>query len=212
MKRGVLLAVLVAGAVLATAAPSQAQFQRYDSYWARSTNGAALTLDGVLDEPQWAQAESIVVRYPLDAGMVKQPQATYTETGWEVFAQGLTDLLAWFKRTYGDLPVYITENGAAFFDPPVADDSGRVRDPLRTDYLRRHLLAVHEAIRAGVDVRGYMVWSLLDNMEWSLGYSRRFGIVHVDYATQQRTPKDSARYYQRVVASHGRALAEALPG
>ncbi|MFT3896314.1 MAG: GH1 family beta-glucosidase [Thermomonas sp.] len=150
--------------------------------------------------------------YPLDAGMVKQPQATYTETGWEVFPQGLTDLLLWFKRTYGELPVYITENGAAFFDPPVADETGRIRDPLRTDYLRRHLLAIHDAIRAGVDVRGYMVWSLLDNMEWSLGYSKRFGIVHVDYASLQRTPKDSARYYQRVVASHGRALAEVLPG
>ena len=69
---------------------------------------------------------------------------------------------------------------------------------------------MHGAIRAGVDVRGYMVWSLLDNMEWSLGYSRRFGIVHVDYATQQRIAGDSARYYQRVVASHGRALADGL--
>ncbi len=145
--------------------------------------------------------------YPLDAEAVKQDGALYTETGWEVFPQGLTDTLLWFKRTYGDLPVYITENGAAFADPAHAQD-GAVHDPLRVDYLRNHLLAVQAAIAAGVDVRGYMAWSLLDNMEWSLGYSKRFGIVHVDYDTQLRTPKDSARFYSRVVASNGAALFE----
>ncbi|GHE25733.1 GH1 family beta-glucosidase [Vulcaniibacterium thermophilum] len=148
--------------------------------------------------------------WPLKAGAVKQPSATYTETGWEVFPQGLTDTLLWVRRTYGDIPLYVTENGAAFFDPPVAE-GGRVRDPLRIDYLRRHLRAVHEAIRAGCDIRGYMVWSLLDNLEWSLGYSKRFGIVHVNYATQQRTVKDSGRWYANVVRSHGRALGEPLP-
>ncbi|MFZ5662506.1 MAG: GH1 family beta-glucosidase [Pseudomonadota bacterium] len=148
--------------------------------------------------------------WPLKAGAVKQPSATYTETGWEVFPQGLTDTLLWVRRTYGDIPLYVTENGAAFFDPPVAE-GGRVRDPLRIDYLRRHLHAVHEAIRAGCDIRGYMVWSLLDNLEWSLGYSKRFGIVHVNYATQQRTVKDSGRWYANVVRSHGRALGEPLP-
>jgi beta-glucosidase len=144
--------------------------------------------------------------YPLDAESVRQ-DAVYTETGWEVCPQAFTDTLLWFKRTYGDLPVYITENGAAFADPPSAED-GRVHDPLRVDYLARHLRAVREAIRAGVDVRGYMVWSLLDNLEWSLGYSKRFGIVHVDYANQRRTPKDSARYYTEVIASHGALLGE----
>lgn len=148
--------------------------------------------------------------YPLDAAAVRQPRGTYTETGWEVFPQGLTDLLLWFKETYGELPVYITENGAAFFDPPVAE-AGRVRDPLRIDYIRKHLGAIHDAIEAGVDVRGYMAWSLLDNLEWSLGYSKRFGLVHVDYGTQQRTPKDSARWYSGIIASHGRALADPLP-
>lgn len=148
--------------------------------------------------------------YPLNAGAVRQPLGTYTETGWEVFPQGLTDLLLWFKQTYGDIPLYITENGASFFDPPVAEH-GRVRDPLRTDYLRKHLGAIHDAIAAGVDVRGYMVWSLLDNLEWSLGYSKRFGIVHVNYDTQQRTPKDSARWYSGVIATHGRKLADPLP-
>jgi beta-glucosidase len=153
--------------------------------------------------------------YPLRAGAVKQPLGTYTETGWEVFPQGLTDLLLWFKRTYGDIPLYITENGAAFFDPPVADTDAagarRVRDPLRTDYLRQHLSAIHDAIAAGVDIRGYMAWSLMDNLEWSLGYAKRFGLVHVNYGTQERTIKDSGRWYSRVIASHGGTLAEPLP-
>jgi beta-glucosidase len=145
----------------------------------------------------------------LRASPVKQKQATHTETGWEVFPQGLTDTLTWVKERYGDIPLYITENGAAFFDPPVAE-GGRIRDPLRVDYLRKHLRAVHAAIQKGVDVRGYMVWSLLDNLEWSLGFSKRFGIVHVDFESQQRTPKDSARYYRRVIATQGRALDESL--
>jgi beta-glucosidase len=154
--------------------------------------------------------------YPLDTGVVRQPLGTYTETGWEVFPQGLTDTLLWVKQRYGDIPMYITENGAAFFDPPVAEQTpsgvGRVRDPLRIDYLHRHLRAVHDAIAQGCDIRGYMAWSLLDNLEWSLGYSKRFGIVHVNYATQQRTPKDSARWYGNVIATHGRNLADPPPG
>src|SRR3546814_7545529 len=134
--------------------------------------------------------------YPTGASPVPQPQGTYTETGWEVFPQGLTELLLWFKQAYGDSPLYVTENGAAFFDPPVADvdasGARRVRDPLRTDYLRKHLSAIHDAIAAGVDVRGYMVWSLMDNLEWSLGYRKRFGIVHVDRKSTRRTPVTNA--------------------
>ena len=129
----------------------------------------------------------------------------YTETGWEVYPQGLTEILVWVKERYGDLPLYVTENGAAFYDPPCARD-GRVDDPLRVDYFRDHLRAVHDAIEAGVDLRGYFAWSLLDNFEWSLGYSKRFGIVHVDFETQERTPKDSARFYTEVIASRGAAL------
>jgi beta-glucosidase len=144
-------------------------------------------------------------KWPLRAGPVKQKLATYTETGWEVFPQGLLDTLLAVKERYGNPRVYITENGAAFFDPPVATN-GQVHDPLRVDYLRRHLLAVHQALTAGVDVRGYFAWSLLDNFEWSLGYSKRFGIVHVNFETQERTQKDSARYYARVIASRGREL------
>jgi beta-glucosidase len=80
-------------------------------------------------------------------------------------------------------------------------------DPQRVDYLQRHLLAVRAAIKAGCDVRGYFAWSVLDNLEWSHGFSKRFGIVHVNFATQERTPKDSARYYAQVVASNGASLA-----
>ena len=177
--------------------------------------------------PQWPSAELDLVRQPIDflginyytrsvvrfdaeswplrAAAVRQKRATYTETGWEVFAQGLTQALIRVKQRYGDLPLYVTENGAAFFDPPTVQD-GRVADALRVDYLRAHIKAIHAAIRSGVDLRGYFVWSLLDNFEWSLGYSKRFGIVHVDFETQARTPKDSARFYAKVIASNGGML------
>ena len=145
--------------------------------------------------------------WPLRATRVRQKRATYTETGWEVFPQGLTDTLAWVKERYGNPPVYVTENGAAFFDPP-AVEGDHLCDPLRVDYLRKHLKALHAALAAGVDLRGYFAWSLFDNFEWSLGYSKRFGLVHVDFDTQKRTPKDSAHYYSRVIASRGRVLDE----
>ncbi|MBK6414550.1 GH1 family beta-glucosidase [Sphingopyxis sp.] len=140
-------------------------------------------------------------QWPLGASPVKQV-ATHTTTDWEVYPPALTDTLVWFRDTYGDIPVYITENGAAFYDPPTAGPDG-IDDSLRCDYLRTHIAAIGEAIRQGVDVRGYMAWSLLDNLEWSLGFSKRFGIVHVDYATQTRTPKRSARFYSSVIAANG---------
>ena len=147
--------------------------------------------------------------WPLKAAPVRQTQATYTETGWEVFPQGLTDTLLWVKKLYGDIPQYVTENGAAFFDPPTARQTTqgpRVNDPLRVDYFRTHLRAIHDAIDQGVDLRGYCAWSLMDNMEWSLGYSKRFGIVHVNFETLERTLKDSAHFYASVIASNGTAL------
>lgn len=139
--------------------------------------------------------------WPVQASGRRQPQSTHTETGWEVFPQGLTDTLCWVRDRYGNIPQYVTENGAAFYDPPVAGPDG-VHDPLRVDYLRSHLEAVAEAIRRGVDVRGYMAWSLLDNLEWAHGFSKRFGITHVDFATGHRTPKDSARWYAEFIAQH----------
>src|SRR5262249_44114771 len=142
---------------------------------------------------------------PLQAAPVVQKRATYTETGWEVFAPGLTATLVGVKQRYGNIPIYVTENGAAFFDPPTADGP-HLPDPLRVQYLREHITAVHAAMQQGADIRGYFVWSLLDNFEWSLGYSKRFGIVHVDFDTQKRTPKDSARFYADVIASGGKVL------
>jgi beta-glucosidase len=145
--------------------------------------------------------------WPLRGAAVRQEGATYTETGWEVFPQGLTDVLVWVKERYGNPPVYVTENGAAFPDPATAAGD-EIADPLRVDYLRRHLGALAAAIAAGCDVRGYFVWSLLDNLEWSLGYSKRFGIVHVDFATLRRTPKSSARYYANVAATRGASVTD----
>jgi beta-glucosidase len=142
--------------------------------------------------------------WPLNAAAVRQRQHTYTDTGWEVFPQGLTDILVWVKQRYGNAPLYITENGAAFFDPPQVEGE-LLEDPLRVDYLRKHIRAVHAAMLQGADVRGYFVWSLLDNFEWALGFAKRFGIVHVDYTTLQRTLKASARFYSEVIASQGRA-------
>lgn len=147
--------------------------------------------------------------WPVRAAAVKQKQSTYSETGWEVYPQGLLDTLNWVRERYGNPPVYITENGAAFYDPPVAG-SEPLADPLRVDYLHQHIQAVRTAIDQGCDVRGYFAWSLLDNFEWSLGFSKRFGLIHVDYATQKRTLKASAEFYARVIASNGAALDENL--
>jgi beta-glucosidase len=114
-----------------------------------------------------------------------------TQMGWEVYPDGLRDLLTGFHRNYRTLPpIYITENGMASDDQV---DNGRIDDTQRIAFLKRHLAAVDEAIAQGVDIRGYFVWSLLDNFEWAYGYERRFGVVHVDYRTQQRTVKRSAQ-------------------
>ncbi|HTX54541.1 MAG TPA: GH1 family beta-glucosidase [Candidatus Baltobacteraceae bacterium] len=146
--------------------------------------------------------------WPLAAAAVRQKQATYTETDWEVFPQGLTDTLVWVKDRYGNPPVYITENGAAFAEPPTVAGA-ELSDPPRVAYLRDHLCAIADAMQAGCDIRGYFVWSLMDNLEWAHGFSKRFGVVHVDFTTQRRTPKASARFYAKVIATQGAALSDA---
>jgi beta-glucosidase len=115
-----------------------------------------------------------------------------TDMGWEIYPRGLTDVLLRLQNDYAVPPLYVTENGGAFKDTLV---DGRIRDTERTDYIASHIDAVGDAMRQGVRMAGYMVWSLLDNFEWASGFEKRFGIVHVDYATQTRTPKDSARWY-----------------
>ena len=142
---------------------------------------------------------------PVRIAYVRQPEHAYTETGWEVHPPSLTRTLTWVTERYGRLPLYVTENGAAFYDAPHAVD-GVVSDPLRVWYYREHLKACRAAIAAGVDLRGYFAWSFLDNYEWSLGYSKRFGIVHVNYETQERTPKASALFYRDVIRSNGAVL------
>lgn len=117
-----------------------------------------------------------------------------TAMGWEVYPEGLTELLVRLSQDYQLPPIYVTENGGAFNDHL---DHGAVKDPLRTDYIARHIAAVADAIAQGVRMEGYMVWSLMDNFEWASGYEKRFGIIHVDYATQQRTLKDSATWYRK---------------
>jgi beta-glucosidase len=121
-----------------------------------------------------------------------------TDMDWEVYANGLTDLLLRLHRDYQPPRLYITENGAAYATGPDAD--GRVRDTKRVHYLRTHLEASLNAIEQGVPLGGYFAWSLLDNFEWAFGYQKRFGLVFVDYATQKRIPKDSAHLYRAVVA------------
>jgi beta-glucosidase len=117
-----------------------------------------------------------------------------TTMDWEVYPQGLQDILEQFKRDYAKLPpLVITENGCASRDD--VDASGQVDDTQRQAYIRSHLEALSRAMQNGVDVRGYFVWSLLDNFEWAFGYERRFGLVHVDFETQRRTPKLSALAY-----------------
>jgi beta-glucosidase len=132
--------------------------------------------------------------------VVRVPGAAYTEMDWEVHAPALTGLLARLAREYRLPPIYITENGAAFVDEVSAD--GHVHDSRRVNYLREHLIAVRQAMAQGVDVRAYFVWSLLDNFEWSWGFSKRFGIVYVDFASQRRIVKDSGEWYSRLVAQN----------
>jgi len=142
---------------------------------------------------------------PVRVSCMKPTGARLTETGWEVFPRGLLEALSWVRKRYGALPLYVTENGAAFADPSRAPKKG-IHDTRRIEYLRGHLASAAEAIRCGIDLRGYFVWSLLDNFEWSHGYSKRFGIVHVNYRTQKRTPKESARFYSEVIRTRGAAL------
>lgn len=122
-----------------------------------------------------------------------------TEMGWPVVPEGLTELLERLHREYAPRSLYITENGASFADQVV---DGAVHDVRRQAYLHGHFAAALQAIQAGIPLHGYFVWSFMDNFEWGFGYSKRFGIVHVDYATQTRTPKASARWYQHVIAAN----------
>jgi beta-glucosidase len=126
------------------------------------------------------------------------PGAEYTDQHWEVYPNGLRDLLLWLHREYAPASLMITENGAAFSDP-WDGTSDIIEDPRRLAYLRDYIQAVAEAREQGVNVTGYLVWSLLDNFEWSFGYTQRFGLVYVDYPTQRRIIKASGRWYAGLI-------------
>ncbi len=136
---------------------------------------------------------------PVHGARKLAPLPPVTSSGNGIRPEGLAAILARVAQEYTRLPLYVTENGAPFFD--YVDPNGEVRDVERVDYLEGHFGAVHDVIGRGVDVRGYFVWSLFDNFEWAEGYFRRFGIVYVDFGTQRRIPKASANWYSRLIAS-----------
>ncbi len=129
------------------------------------------------------------------------PDRPRTAMGWPIVPEGLEQLLTWLSNRYGNLPVYLTENGIAL--PNESVEHGRVHDADRIDYIRTHFEAARRAMAGGVDLRGYFVWSLLDNLEWAHGFSKRFGLVHCDFETQVRTIKDSGRWYADWIARGG---------
>jgi beta-glucosidase len=137
----------------------------------------------------------------LNAATVLPSGVETTAMGWPVEADGLTELLVRLHEEYAQIPIYVTENGRAVYD--YVDPEGGVNDEERVAFLDAHFRAAHDAMQQGVDLRGYLVWSLLDNFEWAEGYSKRFGIVFVDYPTGRRFPKMSARWYREVIEQNG---------
>jgi beta-glucosidase len=123
----------------------------------------------------------------------------YTEMDWEIYPDGLFNNLAWLAFGYHVPKIYIAENGASYSTSPGVD--GHVHDDLRTEYLKKHFAAAERAIQAGIPLKGYFVWSLMDNFEWSYGYTQRFGIVWVDFANQRRIIKNSGYWYRELIAS-----------
>ena len=138
---------------------------------------------------------------PLD---MRPPTGELTSMGWEIYPPGIREVLTRLHRDYGVETLYVSENGAAFSD--VRTHDGAIHDADRIRYLESYLDEVAAALADGVPVRGYFVWSLLDNFEWAEGYGKRFGLVYVDYTTQQRTPKDSAQWYAQVIRTNGQEL------
>lgn len=162
------------------------------NYYNPTRVGAAESGDGEVD--------GVEVPEGLPFSFAPIEGVPHTDFGWPVVPAGLTEMLLTLRDRYGDKlpPIVITENGCSYSDGP--DASGRVRDTRRIDYLAGHLEALRAAIDQGVDVRGYFQWSIMDNFEWAAGYEQRFGLVHVDYETQERMPKDSFSWYADHIA------------
>jgi beta-glucosidase len=136
----------------------------------------------------------------LDVDDVTAHSTPRTTKDWPIDPEGLHDVLVWVAKEYGPIALFVTENGAAFLD--YVDQGGSVHDEERIEYLQRHFAAAHRAIEGGVDLRGYYVWSLFDNFEWADGYSQRFGLVFIDYQSQARILKDSAKWFTSVIGSN----------
>lgn len=165
-----------------------------------------------LDFLGWNYYMRFVIEEDLDdllyqARVVKVPGGTYAPRDWEVYPDGVVEFLGWLRDNYWDGPVYITENGCSCGEVP--DENGYVQDDERMEYIRAHVTKALEARRQGFDLRGYFVWSLMDNFEWRLGYSARMGIIRVDYPTQRRTVKKSGLWYARFIRT-GRLDTEGL--
>ncbi|MDD3949346.1 MAG: family 1 glycosylhydrolase, partial [Anaerolineaceae bacterium] len=124
-----------------------------------------------------------------------------TDMGWELYPQGLFEILDRVNREYHPKQLMVTENGASYADGP--DETGRVHDQRRIDYLQTHIQAVWQAIQVGIPMGAYLQWSFMDNFEWARGYSQRFGVIHIDYETQKRTIKDSAYWFSDVTKRNG---------
>lgn len=155
------------------------------------------------DRPQFPQSTAAST-FPgcSDIDWLPTP-GEHTEMGWNIDPDGMYDMLVRVHDNYPEMPLFITENGIACADEMVteADGTKAVHDDKRIDYLTRHFDAARRAIEVGVDLRGYFVWSLLDNFEWAFGYTKRFGITYVDYETQERVPKDSFKWYRKLIAT-----------
>ena len=147
-----------------------------------------------------------VIRYDPAAGFlraqgIRPAGSEYTEMNWEIYPEGLYELLKHLHDEYSPPVLYITENGAAFADEIGSD--GKVHDPRRIHYFREHFLQAHRAIDEGIPLKGYFIWTLMDNFEWSYGYSRRFGLTYTDYPTQTRIVKSSGDWYREVIQNNG---------
>lgn len=179
--------------------------------WFKEKTGAALKIeDGdmeIINQPvdfvginyytgsvsRYAEDEGLFDLEKVDAGYLK------TDIGWNIYPEGFYHILKKISDKYGDIPIYITENGSCYNDEP---ENGRVRDTGRIEYLKKHLVSLQRSMESGVNIKGYLTWSLLDNFEWAEGYTMRFGIVHVDYRTLERTKKDSYYWYKQTIANN----------
>jgi beta-glucosidase len=148
-----------------------------------------------------ARSQDIPEEENAPVTVVQAPKEEWTEMDWEVYPEGLYLTLKRISKEYPVNKIYVTENGCSYSDGPGPD--GRVHDQRRIEYLQAHFAAAHKAIAEGVPLEGYFVWSLMDNFEWARGYTQRFGLIWIDYETQQRILKDSALWYKGVIQANG---------